>query len=147
MKNKKLRVYIASPFDTSETKANAEQAKQILNNIGFIVFAPWDYKIPQAWDYTNSEWGAMVFSRDILEIDSADFVVVLSYGRNSTAGTNWEAGYAFGKNKKVILIEMNNDIQSLMVANGRYATRKGLAGLKTYNFRSLIKYRTDTEQK
>ena len=90
----------------------------------------------------------MVFMNDIKAIDSCDIVIMLSYGRNSTAGTNWEAGYAFGTNKKVIVVEIGNPkIMSLMVANGRYATVHGIEGLEKYPFSSMPKLRSTTEQK
>lgn len=112
------------------------------------VFCPWEYKVPQAWEYPNSEWGLMVFMNDIKAIDSYDIVIMLSYGRNSTAGTNWEAGYAFRTNKKVIVVEMDNPkMMSPMVANGRYATVHGIEGLEKYPFSSMPKLRSTTEQK
>lgn len=90
---------------------------------------------------------AMVFANDVTAIQAADIVVVLSYGRESTAGTNWEAGYAFGIYKTIILVEMTDEIMSLMVANGRYATVKGLEGLSNYDWADFPTTRTDTEQK
>ena len=72
---------------------------------------------------------------------------MLSHGRYSTAGANWEAGYAFGIGKKVIVVEMTSEPMSLMVANGRYATVKGLSGLLKYDWSEMPKTRTNTEQK
>ena len=41
---------------------------------------------------------------------------------------------------------MTENVQSLMVANGRYATVKGLEGLQEYDFNELPETRTNTEQ-
>ena len=144
-----MNVYLAAPFGTpgSEKRTNAEAAFKILSDKGFDVYCPWALKIPHAWEYPNDEWGMMVFINDVAAIDAADLVVILSYGRHSTAGTNWEAGYAYGTCKKVILVEMNDEVMSLMVANGRYATVKGLKGLYKYNFTTMPMLRTKTEQK
>ena len=144
-----MNFYIAAPFDTEEKRANATKVKEILSrDKNNSVFCPWEYKVPQAWEYPNSEWGLMVFMNDIKAIDSCDIVIMLSYGRNSTAGTNWEACYAFGTNKKVIVVEIGNPkIMSLMVANGRYATVHGIEGLEKYPFSSMPKLRSSTEQK
>lgn len=143
------KAYLAAPFGENDSllRLNAGMAWRILTDKGFNVFAPWEYKIPNAWDYPNTEWGQMVFMNDVKAIDSADVVVVLSYGRESTAGTNWEAGYAFGRFKKVIIVEMTDNIMSLMVSNGMYARVKGLDGLREYDFETMPKSRTDTEQK
>ena len=142
-------IYLAAPFGelNSDKRENAENARRILRDLGFDVHCPWETKIPNAWDYPNEEWGAMVFASDVDAINRCDVVVMLSYGRESTAGTNWEAGYAFGIGKKVIVVEMTDNVMSLMVANGRWATIKGLDGLVDYNFSEMPKSRTKTEQK
>lgn len=143
------KVYLAAPFGTaeSEKRQNVETAAKILRDAGFDVFTPWTYMIPHAWDYPNDEWGLMVFTNDLHAIDNAEIVVMLSYGRESSAGTNWEAGYAFGTGKIVIVVEMTDEVMSVMVANGRYATVKGLDGLKEYDWDRMPKLRTSTEQK
>lgn len=147
MKSKKA--YIAAPFGekASMKRISAVTAADIMERKGFQVYRPWENIIPHAWDYPNDEWGLMVFTNDVAAIDAADIVIVLSYGRESTAGTNWEAGYAYGIGKKVIVVEMCADIMSLMVANGRYATVKGLSELEDYDFNSMKKLRSFTEQK
>lgn len=144
-----MKIYLAAPFGTtgSEKRNNAETAARTLRNKGFEVYCPWQNIIPHAWEYPNTEWGLMVFVNDVQAIDAADIVVVLSYGRESTAGTNWEAGYAYGRGKKVIIVEMTEQIMSLMVANGRWATVKGLKALAEYDFHSMPMSRSDTEQK
>ena len=78
-----MNFYIAAPFDTEEKRANAIKVKEILSrDKNNSVFCPWEYKVPQAWEYPNSEWGLMVFMNDIKAIDSCDIVIMLSYGRN-----------------------------------------------------------------
>lgn len=94
-----MKAYIAAPFE-GYRRQNAESAASIMRDKGFDVYEPYSYQIPHAWDYPNEEWGQMVFMNDIKAIDDSDIVIVLSYGRESPAGTNWEAGYAFGKGKK-----------------------------------------------
>lgn len=144
MNNKKI--YVASPIDTLKT-FDRVAVEEILEMKGFEVYSPSQHHIPNAWDYPNTEWGLMVFQNDIEAIQNSDYVVMLSYGRDSTAGSNWEAGYAFGIGKKVIVIEMTDNPMSLMVANGRYATVKGVDGIKNYDWDKMPKSRTNTEQK
>ena len=144
MNNKKI--YVASPIDTLKT-FDRVAVEEILEMKGFEVYSPSQHHIPNAWDYPNTEWGLMVFQNDIEAIQNSDYVVMLSYGRDSTAGSNWEAGYAFGIGKKVIVIEMTDNPMSLMVANGRYATVKGVDGIKNYDWGKMPKSRTNTEQK
>lgn len=127
--------YIASPFFKEENRANAIKVAEILRKRGHMVYLPLEHKIANAWDYPNYEWGKKVFDNDIEAIDNSDIVIVLSYGRESTAGTNWEAGYAWGTNKPVIVVEMPEvKLMSLMLANGRTATLKGIEELENYDF-------------
>ena len=141
-----MKIYLASSLQDGRRKEMFD-AQEILISKGHDVYCPVMHKIHNAWDYPNPEWGLMVFQSDINAINDADIVVMLSYGRMSTAGANWEAGYAFGIGKKVIIVEMTNEIMSLMVANGRYATVKGLEELRNYDWDKMPKTRTDTEQK
>lgn len=146
---KKIKIYLATPVgdpNTPERKL-AQEALEILQKKGFEVYAPWQLKIPNAWDYPNTEWGRLVFEGDMVALREAEIVVVLSYGRMSTAGVNWEAGYAYGTGKKVIVVEMTDEIMSIMVANGRWATVRGLKGLEDYDFDTMPQTRTETEVK
>ena len=141
-----MKIYLATPF-LQEHRGDMHTAKSILRNAGHEVYVPVENFIPNAWDYPNTEWGLVVFNSDVQAINKCDVVVMLSYGRMGTAGCNWEAGYAFGIGKKIILVEMTDNVMSLMVANGRYATVKGLDGLLDYDWETMPKSRTDTEQK
>lgn len=127
--------YIASPFFEAQHRANAIKAAEILRAKGIDTYLPLEHKISNAWDLPSHEWGAAVYRADIRAIQNADTIVMLSYGRLGSAGTAWEAGYAFGLDKRVIVVEMPGvELMSLMVANGRTATVKGLDGLQNYDF-------------
>ena len=129
------RAYIASPFFEDAHRAAAVKAAEILRSRGIDTYLPLEHKVPNAWDLPNYEWGAAVYRADVKAIRNSDTVVVLSYGRLGSAGTAWEAGYAFGIGKRVIVVEMpGTTLMSLMVANGRTATVKGLDGLQNYDF-------------
>lgn len=141
------KVYLAAPLSTEKRDDMSAALNILRSNPEFEVYAPVEHQIPNAWDYPNNEWGLMVFTEDIVAIQQSDILVMLSYGRNSTAGANWESGYAFGLGKTVVVVEMTDEIMSLMVANGRYATVQGLAGLMNYDWSTMPKTRTDTEQK
>lgn len=152
-----MKFYLASPFGkpNSEKRSISERVKKILSDNG-DVYAPWEYKIPNAWDYPNEEWGLMVFTNDIYHIDHSDWVIVLSYGReDTTVGTAWEAGYAFASGKKVLVVEVDGELnenaeeektQSLMLSNGCYARIRGIDSLSSYDFTNPKPFRTFTEQ-
>lgn len=144
-----MNIYLAAPFGepNSKKRENAEAAALFLRSLNYNVYAPWEYTVPHAWDYPNNEWGLMVFMNDIHALDDCDMVVMLSYGRESTAGTNWEAGYAYGCGKRILVVEMTDAVMSLMVSNGAYARVKGIDGLIDYKFEDMPQSRTSTEQK
>ena len=115
---------------------------------GHTVYAPVEHFIEDAWSYPNREWGRMVFENDIRAIRESDIVVAVSYGRTgTTAGSSWETGYSYGIGKKVVVVEMDEGPQSLMVSNGSWATVKGLEGILDYDFDSMERTMTDSEQK
>lgn len=127
--------YIASPFFEPSDRENAIKAAEILRAKGIEVYLPLEHKVKDAWDLPNYKWGEEVFKADVKAIDRADTVVVLSYGRMASAGTSWEAGYAYGTGKRVIVVQMPNvNLMSLMIANGRYATVHGFEELEQYDF-------------
>ena len=145
-----MKIYLAAPL---EPKIRRNDMTIVLQELRlqkkFDVYAPIEHIIPNAWDYPNNEWGLMVFAQDVNAIKDCDIMVALSYGRNNTSsGTNWEIGFAFGIGKKVIIVEMDDDDyeMSLMVANGRYATVKGIEGLKNYDWENMPKSRTTKMQ-
>lgn len=142
-----MKVYIASPLSKSKRKNLKEAIKILREEKSLEVFVPLEYTVPNAWDYPNNEWGLMVFTNDTSKILESDFVVVLNYGRKkTTSGTVAEQAYAFANGKKVLLVEMTDEVQSLMVANFRYATVKGLQGLRDYDFDDPKPLRVDTYQ-
>lgn len=142
-----MKIYLASPLG-EEYREAMFTAQTILLDKGFDVYVPVIKQLEHAWDWTNAEWGLQVFRRDVDAIQDCDFMVVLNYGRKeTTTGTAWEQGYAYGIGKKILLVEMTDNVQSLMIANGRFATVKGLDGLQKYYFYDPKPLRVDTEQK
>ena len=88
----------------------------------------------------NPEWGKAVFEYDIQAIQNSDFVICLSYGRQSTAGTNWEAGYAHGIGKPVLVVEMPGvNLMSLMLMNGSYAVFDSAEALYAYDLDNPVR--------
>ncbi len=126
---KRMKIYIAAPvvgnsadvqnqiYNVANLLTSWEDEEHYKHNRGYDIYLPSQLKVPNAWGMTMNEWGRCVFTLDVVELDRADWVVVCDFGRQNTAGTSWEAGYAFGKGKKILLIKMPEvQEQSLMVA-------------------------------
>ncbi len=127
--------YIASPFFGEEERARAIAICERLRGMGHSVSLPLEHKFPDAYSMPNPEWGRAVFEYDVECIQASDFVVCLSYGRQSSAGTNWEAGYAKGIGKRVLTVEMPGvTLMSLMLMNGSHAVFHDAESLYAYDF-------------
>lgn len=107
------KIYLAAPIvkipeDWKEKIANVKKAfVESVHN--FYVYDPVDHGVPNAWGMSMEEWSKCIFALDVVAIDDCDWVVVCDFGRQMTSGTSWEAGYAFGKGKKILIIRMNEE--------------------------------------
>jgi nucleoside 2-deoxyribosyltransferase len=147
---KDLKIYIAGSV-APEFRTSVNELTNRLRENGYDVYAPLEHTVENAWDWPNNEWGLQIFRMDVEAINQCDIMVVLSWGRRmTTAGTSWEQGYAYGIGKKILFVEMNNEEQSLMCANGRYATVKGIDNAVSYPFYDMqtqtSQFRTNTPQ-
>ena len=112
-RNKIFNIYLAAPIVniTEKQKEQINKIKDILNifyehNL-INLYDPKKHGVPNAWGMPMNEWCRCIFTLDVVAIDNSDWVIVCDYGRQGTAGTAWECGYAFGKGKKVLIIQMN----------------------------------------
>lgn len=117
-----LKIYIAASF--FKHKEEVEYVvRSLRKNPHYSVYAPMEFKLKNAWDYTNEEWGKLVFDADLAALDSADVAVVLCYAGDDgsihgAGGTPWEAGYCCGCHKPYIAVHLEEGKASLMIANG-----------------------------
>ena len=117
-----MKIYLAGPCDSDN--------RTLMNNIANYIkelyvgkykcdlYCPWELKIENAWDYTQEVWAKKVFDKDVEAINAADLIIMISVGRKSTAGTNWEQGYAYALNKPVYVIQITDEPTSLMTYCG-----------------------------
>lgn len=109
-----MKIYLAGPCDT-ENRYNMVQIAKVFREYGsYEVYCPWELKIENAWDMPQEEWARRVFEADIKAIQECDTFVMITSGRESTAGTNWENGYAYALNKHIIVIQITDKPTSLM---------------------------------
>lgn len=108
-----MKIYLAGSCG-SDRRTHMAHIGMALRNAGYEVYCPFELQIPDAWSMSQEAWAQKVFEADIQAINAADVVVLMSPGRESTAGTNWEQGYAYAKNKKCIVFQYTNKPTSLM---------------------------------
>lgn len=112
-----MKIYLAGSCG-SESRTMMVGIAKLLRVNGYEVYCPFELKIENAWDYTQEDWARMVFERDIMEIESCDLMISISPGRVGTAGTNWEQGYAYAKEKKIWVFQYTEENASLMTYCG-----------------------------
>ena len=109
-----MKIYLAGPCDTENRYNMVQIAKLFREYGGYEVYCPWELKIENAWDISQEEWARKVFEVDIKAIQDCEVFVMISFGRESTAGTNWENGYAYALNKRIVVIQITDKPTSLM---------------------------------
>ena len=109
-----MKIYLAGPCDTENRYNMVQIAKVFREYGGYEVYCPWELKIENAWDMSQEEWARKVFEADIKAIQECDTFVMITSGRESTAGTNWENGYAYALNKHIVTIQITDKSTSLM---------------------------------
>lgn len=149
-----MKIYLAASFAFAEQEI-AEERKQIiseaasiLRNRGYDVFVPHEHKIENGEKLSNYIWGFAVQQMDKQALKEADWVVVLTFGKTgNNAGVAWEAGYAYGLKKRILIVKMNDTVESMMMWFSCDAHVKGLKALDRFNFgdSDYWDYHTDIE--
>lgn len=112
-----MKIYLAGSCGT-DRRTQMQKIANALRKLNYEVYCPFELKIENAWDMPQEEWAQKVFDADVTAIDACDLVVMISPGRVSTAGTNWEQGYAYAKGKKVFVFQYTREPASLMTYCG-----------------------------
>jgi nucleoside 2-deoxyribosyltransferase len=111
------QIYLGGPCD-SEHRTLMVRAAEALRSMGHNVYCPFELKIENAWDYSQEDWAQMVFKADISAMNHCDYAIVISLGRISSAGTNWECGYFYACGIPVYVLQVNDSPTSLMTFCG-----------------------------
>ena len=111
------QIYLGGPCD-SEHRTLMVHAAEALRNMGHDVYCPFELKIENAWDYSQEDWAKMVCKADISAMNHCDYAIVISLGRISSAGTNWECGYCYACGIPVYVLQVSESPTSLMTFCG-----------------------------
>lgn len=110
-------IYLAGSC-SKEHRQLMEDIADFLRGRHQTVDCPFEFKVENAWDYSQEDWAELVFEHDKKCIDECDRMILISQGRDSTAGTNWEQGYAYAIGKPVYVIQVTDADTSLMTFCG-----------------------------
>lgn len=121
------KFYLAGPFFKEKERKFIEELANELRSRGNEVYVPMEHKIENGENLPNHEWARKVFEQDVKAIDECDTVIAVYSSLYSDTGTAWECGYAYAKDKKVLINICKEEseskgtiknIKSLMVING-----------------------------
>ena len=129
-----MKFYLAGPVVADkEIKEQMNKLEEVLDNMKLPplspgepdmrddyveVYRPGFHKVPNAWGIDIQTWGQCVFTMDVVAIDRCDWMILADYGRQATAGTSWEAGYAFAKHVKILVVQMPGVEESSLMTQG-----------------------------
>lgn len=116
-----MNIYLAGPCSSEHRTLMVNVKKYIeefINKETDTVYCPFELKIENAWDLTQEEWSREVFVRDCKAMEDCDFAILISFGRESSAGTNWEQGYLYAQGKKIFVLQVTDKSTSLMTYVG-----------------------------
>ena len=118
------KIYVACSF-AYEDKSKREKVEQEIDHIvSFIesaypnlydICVPHRYKVEHAWDLPLEVWAQDVFEYDMKELEDSNIVLFISFGKENNDGAAFEVGYAHSKKKKIIMIKMNDEVESAMI--------------------------------
>jgi len=111
------KIYLAGSC-SSEKRTMMQKIAARLRECSYEVYCPFELKIPNAWDMPQEDWAQKVFEADLKHLDECDIFLMITSGRNSTAGTNWEQGYVYAKHKRIIVVQYTEEETSLMTYCG-----------------------------
>ena len=127
-------IYIASPFFNDDEREALSYVESTLRKRGFEIFSPREHEVRDE-EAGSQEWCRKVFELDRDAIDHCDTVVVIYHGNYSDSGTAWECGYAHGKGKRIVAVQLGND-SNLMIHESVCANIP-LKELETYDFSEM----------
>lgn len=128
IKDKKL-LYLASPFFNAEQVDRIERVEEVLfSQDDYKTFSP--RKEIVLHPDSSEEDRDHAFNENIKNLDNCDLVVCITDGKD--IGTIWEAGYAFGKGKKILYFceTLNGNPFNVMLAKSAYGIATSIEQLK-----------------
>lgn len=146
------KVYVAASFayadrnKTEQRKADIERiVGKVKQKLNADFYLPHQLKIENAWDMSLEDWARKVFEHDYDNLNFADLVIFISYGKENNSGSVWECGYAYAKGIPVVVIKMTDDVESLMISNTARAIIRE-EDVSSYDFVNLHEYKTNLDK-
>ena len=114
-----MKIYLAGSCSSDSRTLLVRLAKALrASSNNYEVYCPFELKIENAWDMSQEQWADKVYREDIKALNSCDVLIVITPGRHSSAGINYEQGFAKAVGIPVIVMQYTDDETSLMTYCG-----------------------------
>lgn len=117
MKNK---IYLAGPFFNEQQIKREQLVSEGLSKNKTVNFVFRPKNIETSLEQNSNDWKEFIFNTDVSEIYNSDYVVAIAnfIKENNEivldSGTCWEIGYAYAKNKPIVLITFDETTDSIL---------------------------------
>jgi nucleoside 2-deoxyribosyltransferase len=109
-----MKFYLAGSISPENRTLMVRLAQKLRRNWDYYVYCPWELKIDNAWSLSQDNWAEKVFESDCKAIIDCDIFILITPGRESTSGSNFEEGLAYGLNKRIVVFQITDQPTSLM---------------------------------
>lgn len=136
MKDRKIKIYLASPFFNDEEIRTMENVLKILRDKELEVFAPFEHQNKHL-EFGSKEWRETTFKSDMDAIYDCDIMVAILDGNMMDSGTAFECGVCKQLNKPLIVVNIENKPINLMIAESLHTTLTTYDEIQEYDFKEL----------
>lgn len=115
-----MKIYLAGSISQENRTLMTNIAKRLRRIAAkdIEVYCPWEFKIDNGWAISQEEWAEKVFCKDVEAIRECDIFILITPGRASTAGSNFEQGMAFALHKQIFVFQITDEPTSIMTFCG-----------------------------
>lgn len=115
---KGMNIYLASPFFNDTEIERVKKMAEILRAKGHDVFVPMEHQNKHL-EFGSYAWRKATWQSDVDAIDKSDAIyAIVSEGNYSDDGTAWEIGYAYAKEKPIVVFnEDGEEPVNLMISD------------------------------
>lgn len=124
------RIYLASGWFNENQERRVKEAEEVLRGLGHEVFSPREHQNAHL-KFGSIEWRTETFNNDVIHVDTCD--VIFAIYDEEDAGTMWELGYAYAKDKTLMVFHEGNDIANLMITDSLFAYFKTWEEVKSFD--------------
>ena len=117
-----MKIYIASAMFREEEKKRINKIAKLLRAMGYEVYVPHEFQVPNSENMPNIAWARAVFETDLKALNECDAIYYFCEGMEGDIGAAWECGYAYAKGKRIFVDETRECSNNISLMVGQCST-------------------------